>query len=199
VLVLTLCLVCCCYWYCLVSGKAFRTAISGAYRFTSTGAIPLVLLCICQMIKSTVHVAFLVVLQGWVSVTRRTMKESHCWRLGSMARVSVSSMSHRASPRTVTASSWWQTVATTAFRLVTDDYWRSWCSVLFLTYMIGRHWRPGVRGAASLLWAPPFPQIDIIGAVVIVWRLRGKNYQVCSVQYCVQQLCTVRCTHIWTD
>jgi len=24
---------------------------------------------------------------------------------------------------------------------------------------------------------------------------KGKNYQVCSVQYCVQQLCTVRCTH----
>jgi len=24
-------------------------------------------------------------------------------------------------------------------------------------------------------------------------------YQVCSVQYCVQQLCTVQCTHIWTD
>jgi len=31
--------------------------------------------------------------------------------------------------------------------------------------------------------------------------LEGKegNYQVCSVQYCVQQLCTVQCTHIWTD
>jgi len=31
--------------------------------------------------------------------------------------------------------------------------------------------------------------------------LEGKreNYQVCSVQYCVQQLCPVRCTHIWTD
>jgi len=31
--------------------------------------------------------------------------------------------------------------------------------------------------------------------------LQGKreNYQVCSVQYCVQQLCTVQCTHIWTD
>ena len=32
-----------------------------------------------------------------------------------------------------------------------------------------------------LLWPPyvigvtPFPQIDIIGAVVIVWRVRGKN------------------------
>jgi len=31
--------------------------------------------------------------------------------------------------------------------------------------------------------------------------LQGKrgNYQVCSVQYCVQQLCRVQCTHIWTD
>jgi len=28
---------------------------------------------------------------------------------------------------------------------------------------------------------------------------KGENYQVRSVQYCVQQLCTVRCTHIWTD
>jgi len=26
---------------------------------------------------------------------------------------------------------------------------------------------------------------------------KGENYQVCSLQYCVQQLCTVRCTHIW--
>jgi len=25
---------------------------------------------------------------------------------------------------------------------------------------------------------------------------KGENYRVCSVQYCVQQLCTVRCTHI---
>ena len=25
---------------------------------------------------------------------------------------------------------------------------------------------------------------------------KGENYQVCSVQYCVQQLCTVQCTHI---
>ena len=28
---------------------------------------------------------------------------------------------------------------------------------------------------------------------------KRENYQVCSVQYCVQQLCTVNCTHIWTD
>ena len=31
--------------------------------------------------------------------------------------------------------------------------------------------------------------------------LEGKreNYQVCSMQYCMQQLCTVQCTHIITD
>ena len=31
--------------------------------------------------------------------------------------------------------------------------------------------------------------------------LKGKreNYQVCSVQYCAQQLYTVNCTHIWTE
>jgi len=31
--------------------------------------------------------------------------------------------------------------------------------------------------------------------------LEGKreNYQVCFVQYCVQQLCIMQCTHIWTD
>ena len=40
-----------------------------------------------------------------------------------------------------------------------------------------------------------FPQIDIIGAMVIVWRARGKIIR--SVQYCVQQLYTVNSTHIY--
>ena len=37
---------------------------------------------------------------------------------------------------------------------------------------------------------PPFPSNSDC--------LEGKkeNYQVCSVQYCVQQLCTVNCAHI---
>jgi len=30
-------------------------------------------------------------------------------------------------------------------------------------------------------------------------EVKRENYQVCSVQYCVQQLCTVQCTHIGTD
>jgi len=42
-------------------------------------------------------------------------------------------------------------------------------------------------------WGTPAP------SMVIEWRVRGENYQVCSMQYCVQQLCTVQCTHIWTD
>jgi len=28
---------------------------------------------------------------------------------------------------------------------------------------------------------------------------KREYYQVCSVQYCAQQLCTVQCRHIWTD
>jgi len=28
---------------------------------------------------------------------------------------------------------------------------------------------------------------------------KRENYQVCSVQYCAQQLCTMQCTHIWTN
>jgi len=50
------------------------------------------------------------------------------------------------------------------------------------------------------------PKVYLWGANItwsILGRLgqegKGENYQVCSVQYCVQQLCTVRCTHIWTD
>jgi len=31
---------------------------------------------------------------------------------------------------------------------------------------------------------------------VAVWNVRVKNYQVCSVQYRVQQLCAVQCIHI---
>ena len=40
---------------------------------------------------------------------------------------------------------------------------------------------------------------DGIGAIILQEESvegKGENYQVCSVQYCVQQLCTVRCTHI---
>ena len=46
------------------------------------------------------------------------------------------------------------------------------------------------------------PVLDVaVPTSVLQACLEGKreNYQVCSVQYCVQQLYTVNCTHIWTD
>jgi len=53
----------------------------------------------------------------------------------------------------------------------------------------------------SLIWS-----LTLYAVLVWLWpwitsilARTGENYQVCSVQYCVQQLCTVRCTHIWTD
>ena len=47
------------------------------------------------------------------------------------------------------------------------------------------------------IFLPPFPQIDIVGDWSNDDCLVGKraNCQVCSVQYCVQQLCIVQCTH----
>ena len=49
-----------------------------------------------------------------------------------------------------------------------------------------------------LLMMLPFDFVFLYLSYIIVLKLEGKveNYQVCSVQYCVQQLCTVRCTHI---
>jgi len=40
----------------------------------------------------------------------------------------------------------------------------------------------------------PFPPLDNIRAMMIVWKIRGENHQNCSVLYCVTQLCTVICT-----
>ena len=72
-----------------------------------------------------------------------------------------------------------------------EDMWRTFCCLTSFFPIIDT-----CLNCEDVARHPPFPQIDIIGAVVIVWRVRGKNYQVCSVQYCVQQLCTVQCTHI---
>ena len=54
---------------------------------------------------------------------------------------------------------------------------------------------PSLFSLLAALALLPLPQIDIIGAMMIVWRLRGKIIM-CSVQYCVQQLCTMQCTHM---
>jgi len=57
-------------------------------------------------------------------------------------------------------------------------------------------------GAVYILFAclhrmlPPLPSNRHHRSCGNCLKGKGENYQVCSVQYCVQQLCTVRCTHI---
>jgi len=49
-----------------------------------------------------------------------------------------------------------------------------------------------------LCWGSPFPQIDITGAVMIVWRVRGKTIRsvLCSIMC---NNCAQCSAHIWTD
>ena len=56
-----------------------------------------------------------------------------------------------------------------------------------------------LRGATWLVTVGPLPSNRHHRSCGDRLEGKGENYQVCSVQYCVQQLCTVRCTHIWTD
>jgi len=43
----------------------------------------------------------------------------------------------------------------------------------------------------------PSSPVDIIWLMMIVWRIRRKYYQNCSVLCCVRHLCTMICTHVW--
>jgi len=54
-------------------------------------------------------------------------------------------------------------------------------ALLYVSVKIGELWPSGSSGRHSIrtnqwvLWgAAPFPQVDIIGAMVIVWQVRGK-------------------------
>ena len=67
-------------------------------------------------------------------------------------------------------------------------------------------WTPEGREAApiyvgSLLWTtkPPLPSNRHHRSNGDCLEGKTENYQICSVQYSVQQLCTVQCTHTWTD
>ena len=55
-----------------------------------------------------------------------------------------------------------------------------------------------VPSLSSTRYGSPFPRVDIIRAVMIVWRVRGKIIRslLCNI---VCDSCTVQCTHIWTD
>jgi len=51
----------------------------------------------------------------------------------------------------------------------------------------------------SSLFTPPLPSNRHHRSSGDCLEGKRHNYQVCSVQYCVQQFHTVNCTHIWTD
>ena len=55
------------------------------------------------------------------------------------------------------------------------------------------------RWTLSVIKIPPLPSHRHHRSCGDRLEGKGENYQVCFVQYCVQQLCTVQCTHIWTD
>ena len=53
-----------------------------------------------------------------------------------------------------------------------------------------------VFNCSHLVISPPLPSNRHHRSCGDRLEGKGENYPVCSVQYCVQQLCTVRCTHI---
>jgi len=53
------------------------------------------------------------------------------------------------------------------------------------TFSLSKVARSGLRGELSLEDAP-FPQVDIIGAMVIVWRVRGKTIRSVLCNNCAQ-------------
>ena len=83
----------------------------------------------------------------------------------------------------------WRYFFTHAYVVYGEAY--GWERFISAPLCIASHW-------LSFSHSPPFPQIDHRSSGDC---LEGKrdNYQVCSVQYCVQQLYTVNCTHIWTE
>ena len=63
----------------------------------------------------------------------------------------------------------------------------------------GAYWHHLVNVIEPSTCGPPLPSNRHHRSSVDCLEGKGENYQVCYVQYCVQQLCTVQCTHIWTD
>jgi len=53
--------------------------------------------------------------------------------------------------------------------------------------------------SVTSLFPPPFPQMDIIGAVVIVWRVRGKTIRsVGPISLCLDSFLHVLCVLLYT-
>ena len=63
--------------------------------------------------------------------------------------------------------------------------------LLLLSFALALSQRPLVR-----VHPPPFPSNRHNRSNGDCLEGKRENYQVCSVQYCVQRLCTVQCTHV---
>ena len=59
-----------------------------------------------------------------------------------------------------------------------------------------REWTALYVGSLAAWMMPPLPSNRHHPSSVDCLEGKRENYQICSVQYCVQQLCTVQCTHI---
>jgi len=65
------------------------------------------------------------------------------------------------------------------------------------TYMVLYNLCSALQIQFSLNYTTSFPKklgALMFGVIVVCLEGKRENYQVCSVQYCVQQLCTVQCT-----
>ena len=79
------------------------------------------------------------------------------------------------------------------------NQWDLWGIVSFSALMLLVGWQGSGSVVVSVLGGFPFPQIKRQWSNGDCLERKRENYRVCSVPYCVQQLCTVQCTHIWTD
>jgi len=71
--------------------------------------------------------------------------------------------------------------------------------VIALTLLVWWYGLEVYKAAKDYLLQVPFPWSRHYRSSDNCLEGKRGNYQVCSVQYCVQQLCAVQCIHIWTD
>jgi len=71
--------------------------------------------------------------------------------------------------------------------------------VIALTLLVWWYGLEVYKAAKDYLLQVPFPWSRHYRSSDNCLEGKRGNYQVCSVQYCVQQLCAMQCIHIWTD
>jgi len=84
------------------------------------------------------------------------------------------------------------------WKVLNDSEWRD---VSVLVVMICVSWWPltSSRTTVRMSWfPPPFPQIDFMGSMVIVWRVRGKIISSVLCNF-VHNNCAQCSAHTWTN